>query len=855
MRSSSKVLIGLGIAALAAFALEVASPYVAMHRLQKALLAGDEEEIRDRVDFVKVREAMREDAAARTLDASREKTENGDAAAARAAGPGGAGTGRLIDAYATPKGLAEIARTGKNPLAEGYAVARSSWDDAAPADVEKARHREVQLFEERRETELDANDSAGPQGRGKDAPALTWRLRWRKWSQCVVELRSPTEIGGLNLYLHRSGLFSWAVERLASVEKPKRPTEAEVLKALGCEYDRPADKTALCRLPPWYVPYYEYDKFQPGGLVRTEVFGAYEGLAGDSAKLLVLVFSIPSGVEPWGALADSYVVGAVQYQLVGARWRMESTNLAAMLAGFGSPPPKVRFVEAGRGRQGWTMESEAGAGDSASLLLLAGGRIQEVWKMFYYRGQRSCSDHWLYDSWMKWRFDTASGGEYFDIVVEHGAESCENSKTNEKKTESPPWTERWKFVGDEYKSTNPRFHPSWSREGGHGVLEARRTLRDSSILAWESNQGGYAALRHSAKTVAASRRALEINAKDARSREWAETQMDLGDALSDLASMGMPESARLLREAPEAYRHALEVWTKDAQPQRWAYAQGGLGETLCALADGVNGADSVRLLRAAADAYRHPLEVWSKGAQPQEWAFAQSRLGDILSILEEKAGGAESARLSAEAVGAYRRAQEVWTKDTQPQDWATMQDRLGNALSGQARQAVGAESARLFAEAADAYRHELEVRNEEFHEWDWAIAQHGLGLALARHARLTEGAESARLWSEAASAFRHALKIMWPQDSKARGADGAQEQFLLGWSLSCQAELTDGVGSARLLDEAVVAYRHTLEVLTKDGDPQNWAIVQEQLRRALSLRANQRPRKPSDCAAGGATQR
>ncbi|MEN6526504.1 MAG: hypothetical protein ABFD65_08450, partial [Candidatus Polarisedimenticolia bacterium] len=55
-----------------------------------------------------------------------------------------------------------------------------------------------------------------------------------------------------------------------------------------------------------------------------------------------------------------------------------------------------------------------------------------------------------------WRIDAASGGELFDVVVDHGAEVCEDLDTRATRTVAPAWTERWKFDGESYKSTSPR---------------------------------------------------------------------------------------------------------------------------------------------------------------------------------------------------------------------------------------------------------------------------------------------------------------------------------------------------------------------------------------------------------------
>lgn len=424
MKSSSMVLIGVGGALLAAAAVvgaAAASPYVAVNRLKEALLAGDEEEIRDRVDFPKLREALKEDAAEFVLENAKADAENGDPMAAVGAAFAGSITERVVDAYVTPKWLAEVARSGKRGDADDEGVARTA---------------------------------------GAEAPKLAWALRYRKWSQCVVDVREPGADTGLALYLGRRGLFSWQLERIAFIEKPKRPTDARILGALGGRYSPPR-KAALCRLPA-AVPQSSF--FPPGARVWTRVVGVYELGEGDSARLLALVSSVPADIGGYACHACSVLVGGVQYSLVGGRWKAESADLAVTESGAsGELGAEPKVVEIGKGRYGLVLEgSDVAQGvemDYARLLGLRGGRLRDLGGVGYQvedaSGIGRCRQG-TSTSPSSWRIDGASGGEFYDLLVEHGAEVCEDFETNAKRTLSPAWTERWTFSGDAYKSTNPR---------------------------------------------------------------------------------------------------------------------------------------------------------------------------------------------------------------------------------------------------------------------------------------------------------------------------------------------------------------------------------------------------------------
>jgi len=55
----------------------------------------------------------------------------------------------------------------------------------------------------------------------------------------------------------------------------------------------------------------------------------------------------------------------------------------------------------------------------------------------------------------------------------------------------------------------------------------------------------------------------------------------------------------------------------------------------------------------------------------------------------------------------------------------------------------------------------------------------------------------------------------------------------LGLALSTQAAASDGSEKARLLGEAVIAFRLALEVYTREVLPQAWAMIRNNLAAAL----------------------
>lgn len=430
-----KTLVGLGIVSLAVAAVVAATPYLAVHRLKSALLAGDAEEIRACVDFARVGRAMREDAAASVAGDARTEAERGGGVAVLRVGLAGAGPTNMIDPRLTPERLAEIARGGRSADEQGADAARV--------------HR-------------------------KDAPRTEWRIRQRSLSGCVVEVREPGADGGVDLSLGRRGLFSWQVQRIAFVArprpkpapklqalaKPRRPTDAEIFRTLGCKYN-PARKDALCPLPAGYQSY--SDCLGPSEHLRAHVFGIYKAGAGDSARLFALVTSLPDNVPGSGPWACGVRVGGIQYRLVDGRWQMESANLVVTEDGtYGAMGGDVSFVRVGKERYGVIIGGDymnhGVTGFYAQLIAVHGGRLLRLGGAGYQTSDATtmlrCRDGFS-TSTGSWRLDTTSGGEFYDVIVEHGAEVCENFDTNAKRTVSPAWTERLVFSGDEYKSNNP----------------------------------------------------------------------------------------------------------------------------------------------------------------------------------------------------------------------------------------------------------------------------------------------------------------------------------------------------------------------------------------------------------------
>src|SRR5262249_54277480 len=117
------------------------------------------------------------------------------------------------------------------------------------------------------------------------------------------------------------------------------------------------------------------------------------------------------------------------------------------------------------------------------------------------------------------------------------------------------------------------------------------------------------------QAIVSYRSALPLASRMKRSLDWAETQNNLGSALSLL---GERESgAAKLEEAVTGYREALKEHTRERVPLRWAVTQNNLGNALSRLGERESGTAK---LEEAVTAYREALKEYTRERVPLEWA-------------------------------------------------------------------------------------------------------------------------------------------------------------------------------------------------------------------------------------------
>lgn len=266
-----------------------------------------------------------------------------------------------------------------------------------------------------------------------------------------------------------------------------------------------------------------------------------------------------------------------------------------------------------------------------------------------------------------------------------------------------------------------------------------------------------------ADAVAAYRAALGVYTPRAAPRAWAYTLHALGGVLAREAEQTEQtdemERRRLLAAAVAAYGATLDHAAREGTREQWASTQAVLGRLLDKAATLVEGEERRRMLTAAITAHRAALEVFTREADEGRWAATQTLLGTALRNLAELSEDAERAQLQEQAMTAFRAAQQVFTRWSTPLEWAALQMEVGRALRDAAGQMEAAQALGLLREAVTIFDLSLEVRARDEQPAAWAATQHYLGQALCDQAWLSLGSERLRLAEEAIAALSGALTV------------------------------------------------------------------------------------------------
>jgi Protein of unknown function (DUF2939) len=198
------IVVLLVIAFVAVLGYSYASPYLALDRLKHAADARDAQTVSEYVDYPALRESLKEQVSG-LLTRKLEARVGGNPLAALGAMIGTALIGPLVDAYATPDGVAALLN-GMPPRGDPTQRPPVPQDSAANAPAGTANSTPAAV--------TPAPASAAPQAAETGTPPQT-TAGYRGINEFVVTYQHGAGDTRYSAILRRAGLFSW---KLAAVD-------------------------------------------------------------------------------------------------------------------------------------------------------------------------------------------------------------------------------------------------------------------------------------------------------------------------------------------------------------------------------------------------------------------------------------------------------------------------------------------------------------------------------------------------------------------------------------------------------------------------------------------------------------
>jgi tetratricopeptide (TPR) repeat protein len=362
--------------------------------------------------------------------------------------------------------------------------------------------------------------------------------------------------------------------------------------------------------------------------------------------------------------------------------------------------------------------------------------------------------------------------------------------------------------------------------------------------------------------IDAIRASLDVRTFETSAQEWASSQIDLAEALiaggrisatngkleeavqicqevvdkkseagirsiqyiarsvmaNALQQLGQEErDAVTLLGAASLAKDALSAIKRTEQPYEWARAMNYLANSNREMADLQNDA-SLSLL--AVEQYGQSLEVRNRRDYPMEWAQTQLDLGNAylnLAYLQNDQSMAER------SMGAYSMSLEVRTETATPLEWGMSRNNYGAALNWLSKARPEATVSDFLTKLA-AYRDGARVTARERAPRNWAMMQVNIGLALVEVWNKKQ-MELPRQWQTDMDA------LMQNQIKNQRVDDLEEHNAALAMIVKRQESVDE-------LEEAIVAFRESLKVYTKEANLRRWLNTQYEIAQALQKIGN-----------------
>ncbi|CAN0620640.1 conserved protein of unknown function [Burkholderia multivorans] len=200
------LIVALVIAVIAAIGYAYASPYVALDRLRQAIDARDAQAVSEYVDFPSLRASLKQqlsDTLMRRIDAQ----QHGNPLAVIGALIGSALIGPLVDAYATPEGVAAL-MSGMPP--RGNPGERPpEWTQQQPGTSAGAPAAPAAAPASQPPASPPAQASPADQARASAQAGAQTHAGYRNIDEFVVMYQRGADGARYAAIFHRTGLFSW----------------------------------------------------------------------------------------------------------------------------------------------------------------------------------------------------------------------------------------------------------------------------------------------------------------------------------------------------------------------------------------------------------------------------------------------------------------------------------------------------------------------------------------------------------------------------------------------------------------------------------------------------------------------
>jgi tetratricopeptide (TPR) repeat protein len=317
-------------------------------------------------------------------------------------------------------------------------------------------------------------------------------------------------------------------------------------------------------------------------------------------------------------------------------------------------------------------------------------------------------------------------------------------------------------------------------------------------------------------------RALNDWTRDRNPIEWAMTQRNIADTLSQQFGLGW--NSELLHPLMAAFQDALTVYQSRSDRLDLAHVHLGIASCYEVISRYEPGRNNVA---NAVEYYRKAVDEYDLRDYPDDWADAQLKLANALRVLSFWEGTKDI----EQAIAANKEALKVYSKRYYPFSWAQAQGQLAQSLSQLGQATSNPDD---FRQSISLLRQVLDGYPRDQAPGEWSGLESTLGDALMALYDLDQK-QGRDYPGQALNAYRAALAELTPQDNP---IGWAQAKAGAGNALE---ELGYNNSDKDYLNQAIDAYNDSLKIFRRDRQPVQWATVKYELGEAYVYLGEQGP--------------